>query len=139
VAGLIANISLQVVVGRQVGPGGGHVLILAAQFGISVLFWWWTLDLLLLGKISWRALFPAGLATAFCYTGLSVFSSIFFSTSIVSNEKLYGPVGLVLVLLTHLIAIGVVIHLGAVFGRMWNERHASPERPAAHPSSQPGA
>jgi membrane protein len=139
VAGLLAYILLQALVGRQIGPAGGHVLIFAAEFGISVVFWWWTLDMLLLGKISWRALFPAGLATAACFTGLSVFSSLFFSSSLISDEKSYGPVGVVLALLSYFIAIAVVVHLGAVIGRMWNERHASPERPAAHPAAQPGA
>ena len=73
--------------------------------------------------VSWRALFPAGLATALCYAGLGVFSALFFSKLIISDEEKYGPVGVVMVLASYFIAIGVVIHLGAVFGRMWNERH----------------
>ena len=99
------------------------MLIIAALFVIDVLFWWWTPHILLLGRVSWRALFPTGLATAFCYGGLSVYSSIGFSKSIIHDDKRYGPVGVVMVLLSYFIAIGVVIHLGAVLGRMWNERH----------------
>jgi membrane protein len=125
VAGLLVNLWLHVKVERQVGPAGHHVLIFAALFVIDVLFWWWTLHILLLGRVSWRELLPAGLATAFCYAGLGVFSSIFFSKSIISNEKSYGPVGVVMALVTYFIAIGVVVHLGAVFGRMWNERHTA--------------
>jgi hypothetical protein len=34
-----------------------------------------------------------------------------------------------MVLVTYFIAIGVVIHLGAVFGRMWNERHPAADQP----------
>jgi membrane protein len=98
-----------------------------------------TLGMLLLGKVSWRALFPAGLATAACFTGLSVFSSLFFSSSLISDDKSYGPVGVVMVLLEYFIAIAVVVHLGAVIGRMWNERHASPEERADRPAAQPGA
>jgi hypothetical protein len=30
-----------------------------------------------------------------------------------------------MVLVTYFIAIGVVVHLGAVLGRMWNERHTA--------------
>jgi membrane protein len=125
VAGVLVNLWLHVVVGRQVGPAGGHVLIFAALFVLDVLFWWWTVHILLLGKLSWRAAFPAGLATGFCYAGLGVFSALFFSKSIISDEKSYGPVGVVMVLVTYFIAIGVVIHLGAVLGRMWNERHTA--------------
>jgi membrane protein len=56
------------------------------------------------------------------------------SKSIISDEQKYGPVGVVMVLVTYFIAIGVVVHLGAVFGRMWNERH-SPV--AAEPTPPP--
>jgi membrane protein len=125
VAGALANLWLQVAVGRQVGPGGHHVLSFAALFVIDILFWWWTVHVLLLGRLSWREAFPAGLATAFCYTGLGVFSALFFSKTIISNAHTYGPIGVVMVLVTYFIAVGVVVHLGAVFGRMWNERHTT--------------
>ena len=127
-AGLLVSLWLRVQVGQQVGPAGHHVLILAALFVIDVLFWWWTAHVLLLGQVSWRALFPTGLATALCDAGLGVYSSIGFSKSIIHDDKRYGPVGVVMVLVTYFIAIGVVIHLGAVLGRMWNERHPAAEQ-----------
>jgi membrane protein len=131
VVGFAAYIWLQVQVGSQVGPAGHHVLIYLVLFVMAVFFWWWTVHILLLGTVSWRALFPAGLATAFCYTGLGVFSALFFSNSIISDEKSYGPVGVIMILLSYMIAIGVVVHLGAVAGRQWNERHAAtPAEPA---------
>jgi membrane protein len=129
VAGFAAYIWLQVQIGSQVGPAGHHVLTYAVLFVLAVFFWWWTVHILLMGTMSWRALFPAGLATAFCYTGLGVFSALFFSNSIISDEKSYGPVGVVMILLSYMIAIGVVVHLGAVVGRRWNDRH-----PATQPN-----
>ena len=57
-----------------------------------------------------------------------MYSSIGFSRSIISDDKRYGPVGVVMVLVTYFIAIGVVVHLGAVLGRMWNERHAAADQ-----------
>jgi membrane protein len=132
VAGFAAYIWVQVQIGSQVGPAGHHVLIYLVLFVLAVFFWWWTVHILLLGTMSWRALFPAGLATAFCYTGLGVFSALFFSNSIISNEKSYGPVGVIMILLSYAIAIGVVVHLGAVVGRQWNERHAT--APATPPA-----
>jgi membrane protein len=136
VAGLLASLWLQVEVGQQVGPAGHHVLILAALFVIDVLFWWWTAHILLLGKLSWRALFPAGLATALCDVGLGVYSSIAFSKSIISDDKRYGSVGVVMVMVTYFIAIGVVVHLGAVIGRMWNERHPAADQATVSPQSE---
>jgi len=128
VAGLLVSLWLHAEVGRQVGPAGHRVLILAPLFVIDVLFWWWTAHVLLLGRVSWRALFPAGLATAFCYAGLGVYSSFAFSRSVIYDEKRYGPVGVVMVLVSYFIAIGVVVHLGAVLGRMWNERHTAADQ-----------
>jgi membrane protein len=69
-----------------------------------------------------------GFATAFCYAGLGVFSALFFSKSIINDDNSYGPVGVVMVLVTYFIAIGMVVHLGAVFGRMWNERHTTADQ-----------
>jgi membrane protein len=53
----------------------------------------------------------------------------------VSNHDDYGSIGVVMVLLSYLIGLGVCIHLGAVAGRMWDERRsqpiADPEEPPA--------
>ena len=124
-AAFLAYLWIQALVGQQVGPAGGHVLIFVCEFAISVLFWWGTVRFLLDGRIGWRALLPAALATGFCLTGLAVFSALLFSGSVISGENSYGPIGVVLVLLYYLIGAGVCLLLGAVFGQMWNESHQS--------------
>ena len=43
-----------------------------------------------------------------------------------TDLKSYGPIGVVTVLLSYLIGYGVCLHIGAVFGQMWSERHESP-------------
>ena len=91
-------------------------------FGLAVPFYWWTLHVLLLGRVGWRPLFPAAVFTAVCVTGLAVFSELLFSGQIVSGYNDYGRIGVVIVLLSYLIGFGVCLHLGAVLGRMWNER-----------------
>jgi uncharacterized BrkB/YihY/UPF0761 family membrane protein len=45
---------------------------------------------------------------------------------VVSNENKYGPIGVVFALMSYLIAVGVVIILGAVVGMVWNERRSRP-------------
>ena len=126
VAGLLAYLWLEVEVGERTGPAGGHLLTFVCEFAIAVLFWWWTVHFLLNGRIGWRALLPAALATGFCLTGLAVFSLLLFSGSITSGQKSYGPIGVALVLLYYLIGAGVCLLLGAVFGRTWNESHQPP-------------
>jgi len=54
---------------------------------------------------------------------LGVFSALLFSGSIVSDQKSYGSVGVMMAILSYLIGFGVCIHLGAIFGRLWNESH----------------
>ena len=71
---------------------------------------------LLAGQITWRRLFPAGLVTAICYTGVGVYIAFFGSSSILSNEARYGPIGAVMTLLTIEVGLGVALHLGAVIG-----------------------
>lgn len=122
-ASLVAYVWVEVLIGRQVGPLGGHVVIYLAEFVVAVVFWWWSVHVLLLGKVGWRELFPVGVATGICLTGLSVVSSFAFSSSIISNEKSYGPIGVVMTLLSYVIGLAVVLHIGAVAGRMWSERH----------------
>ena len=48
--------------------------------------------------------------------------SLVFSAMVISNEHTYGPIGTIFALLSYLIAIGVVVILGAVAGRAWHER-----------------
>jgi membrane protein len=126
VGAFLVYIWIEALIGQQTGPAGGRLLTFVCEFAIAVLFWWATMRFLLDGRIGWRALLPAALATGFCLTGLAVFSLLLFSGSITSGENSYGPIGVVLVLLYYLIGAGVCLLLGAVFGQMWSERHQSP-------------
>jgi membrane protein len=114
--------------------GGARVPIHIATFVLALAFYWWTPHVLLLGRVAWRQLFPGALATAASVTGLGVFSALVFSGQIVSSHTDYGPIGVLMVLLSYLIGLGVCIHLGAVAGRMWTER--GPE-PPADPEERP--
>ena len=44
---------------------------------------------------------------------------------VISNSKEYGPIGIIFALMAFLIAIGVVVILGAVTGIVWQERGLS--------------
>jgi membrane protein len=121
--GAVFYIWLEVVIGSQTGPLGGRLLIYLGALVVATLFWWWTVHILLYGRIGWRALFPTGLATGICLTGLGVFSALLFSNTIISDHNSYGPIGVMMGLLSYCIGFGVCLHLGAVGGRMWSERH----------------
>jgi uncharacterized BrkB/YihY/UPF0761 family membrane protein len=83
-------------------------------------------------QVPLRRMFPAGVATGACLTGLGVVSAFFFSDQVTSGQRSYGPAGVVIALITFLVGYGVCLHAGAVFGRMWNDwqdERASLSRP----------
>ncbi|GAA4627510.1 hypothetical protein GCM10023196_040000 [Actinoallomurus vinaceus] len=125
-AALVAYGIVQATAGRTLGPAGGPVLQGLFGLALATLFWWGSMKVLLRGAVSWRALFPAALATAVCWMGLGLFSAHFFSAAIVANERSYGPIGVIMIILSWLVAMGVVIQLGSIVGRMYVERRSRP-------------
>jgi len=126
-AGVVAftfYISIQVELIDKVRPVGGRGLVFLLTFATSTLFWWWSSYMLLYRQVPLRQMFPAGVATGACVTGLGVVSAFFFSDQVTSGQQSYGPAGVVIALITFLVGFGVCLHAGAVFGRMWNERQA---------------
>jgi membrane protein len=104
-------------------PAGPLVLGLGDFVGLF-LFYWWTMHFLLAGRESWRRLLPAAVATGLFWVGLGVFASFYLSSTIISDNKLYGKVGVVFDLVTWFIAIGAVLTLGAVVGALWQSRRS---------------
>ena len=117
-------ISFQVWLFDLARPVGGRALILLITFVVSVLFWWWSSYMLLYRQVPLRTMFPAGVATGACLTGLGIVSAFFFSDQVTSGQRSYGPAGVVIALITFLVGYGVCLHAGAVFGRMWTEHQA---------------
>jgi membrane protein len=107
---------------------GGIVLIAVVALVGATAFWWFSMWLLLAGKLAWRELFPSALATGIFWVGMVVVFRLTISGTIISNYRSYGPVGVVFAVMSVLIAIGVVIMLGALVGLAWRERHEHPCR-----------
>jgi len=102
---------------------GGPVLVgLVALIG-GTAFWWFSMWLLLAGRLGWRKLFPSALATGICWLGMVIVFRLTLSSTITSDYNKYGSIGVVFAIMTLLIAIGVVIMLGALAGVLWRERH----------------
>ena len=111
------------------GPGlrdaGGPVLLAVIGLVVFTGFWWFTMWFLLAGRVAWRVLFPAAVATAVFWLGMEAVFSVIFSGMVISDNQKYGSIGVVFALMSWLIAIGVVIILGAVTGVVWHERNLS--------------
>jgi membrane protein len=136
VAAFTVYISFEVWLFDKLRPVGGRGLIFLLTFVLAVLFWWWSAYMLLYRRVALRQMLPAGVATGTCITGLGVVSSFVFSGQITSGEQSYGPAGVVIALISFLVGFGVCLHLGAVFGRMWNEWRA--EQATLKGRSSPG-
>jgi membrane protein len=104
---------------------GGPVLLVVAGLVWSTGFWWLTMRILLARRISWRQLFPAACATGVLYVGMQVVFTFFFSGMVISDARTFGPIGIIFALLSYLIAVGVVVILGAAAGLVWQERGLS--------------
>ena len=88
---------------------------------VTVLFGW-TMHFLLAGRVPWRFLIRPALVSGLLWVVLSVFSSIYFSTTVIDDSETYGTIGVVFTFLTWFILIGFVIVLGAAGGAMWQQR-----------------
>jgi membrane protein len=71
---------------------------------------------------------PSAIATGVLFGLLGVFSSLYFSSTIISDSKTYGSIGAVFGIMTWLIAIGAVIIIGAVTGAVWHVRRSQRPR-----------
>jgi membrane protein len=92
------------------------------SFVVVALFFWLGMHLLLAGRIPYRLLVVPALTTAAFFLGLGAFSAVFLSDAIVSNDKEYGLIGVVFIMMTWLLAVGVVFILGPVVGVALQER-----------------
>lgn len=106
---------------RAGGPVVAGIVILVAFTG----FWWFAMRFLLGGRVPWRRLFPSAVATGLCWLGMVAVFSATFSGMVISSDHRYGPIGIVFDLLSYVLAVGVVIILGAVAGIVWDERGLS--------------
>jgi membrane protein len=102
---------------------GGTVLVAVVALAGATAFWWFSMWLLLAGKLPWRELFPSALATGVCWVGMVVVFRLTMSSTIISDYRKYGPIGVVFAVMSLLIAIGVVLMLGALVGLAWREPH----------------
>lgn len=114
--------------GSVVGPAvreAGPIVFAIYSLAWFTVYFWVTIWLLLAGRAPWRRLFPAALATGVCWLGMEIVFSLIISGMVISEDKEYGPIGIVFALMSFLIAIGVVVILGAVVGLVWQERSLS--------------
>jgi membrane protein len=116
--------------GPPLRSSAGPVVLAAVGLVTATIVWWFAMWVLLAGRIPWRELFPAAVATGLFWVGMDTFFALTFSGWVTSDQEKYGSIGVVFALMSFLIAVGVVVLLGAVVGSVWRERHPSHTAPA---------
>lgn len=86
---LILEGSIDIPVRRAVGAVGRDVVSFA---GVTV-FLWWTMHFLLAGRVRWLKLIRPALVSGLFWLGFALFSSLYFSSALISEHKLYGTLG----------------------------------------------
>jgi membrane protein len=116
---------------------GGPVLFGAVVLIGATGFWWLSMWLLLGGRLGWRELFPSAVATGVCWLGMTITFRLTMSDTVITDYRRYGSVGVIIAFMSYLIAIGVVIVLGAIVGLVWRERRNQPAAPGSLARSTP--
>ena len=80
---VIGGSLLASLVGPWLGNSGGPVLLVLVGFAALTLFWWFTMWLLLAGRLPWRALLPSAIATSVCWVGMEIVFSFIFSKDVI--------------------------------------------------------
>jgi membrane protein len=100
----------------------GEAVVDLVGVAMTGLFLWWTMHFLLAGRVAWRRLLRPAVTTGLLWLFLTVFSSVYFSPTLISDSHTYGTIGVIFSLLTWFFLIGAAIVLGAVLGAAWQAR-----------------
>jgi membrane protein len=140
VVGLIGWLAVDGVISAATHHLPAHLVLDAILILLATtVFFGWSVHFLLAGKVPRPNVILAGVVTGVFWIGLEVFASLYFSSTITSDSKLYGKIGVVFSLLTWFIAFAAVVMLGALTGDVWQSRRVRRERPTAQPSVGDGA
>lgn len=122
VAVFLAAAIFEAVIGKPIRSGAGPVVEDLLGFFVLTVVFGWTMHFLLAGRVGWRLVIRPALISGLLWTLLSIFSSIYFSSTVIDDSKTYGTVGVMFTFLTWFILIGFVVVLGAAGGAVWQQR-----------------
>lgn len=126
IAVFLAAAIAEVVVGRPVRKATGPVAQGLLDFVVVTVLFGWTMRFLLAGRVPWRSVIRPALVSGLLWVGLAVFSSFYFSTTVIDDSKTYGTIGVVFTFLSWFIMIGFVIVRGAAGGAVWQRASRHP-------------
>jgi membrane protein len=137
-AALVGEVVVVVLVGLLIaGAPGATVLVPALRLLLSVLMWWPVQWLLLGRRVGWRRLLPGAVLLGIGQMVVIALSGAYLQWAIESQAKLYGLIGVVFVLVSWLIALGLLIVLAAVLSAESAPGAPQPQRVPSCPVGAP--
>ena len=109
---------------HALSPPWRTVVLLVLGTPVVLAWSWWTQHFLLRGAVAWRLLLPGALAMTAGLLALRLVAAVYLSRGISHNYQQYGPLGIVFMLLTWLVALSTVMLGGPVLGAALLERRA---------------
>ncbi len=103
------------------GFGAGLWLGVPLSFLDGVAIWWWTQHLLLGGRAPWLPLLPGSVLASAALTGLALTARIYIPSALNRTLAEYGSLGLVLTLLSWLIALCAALTFAITIGAVLAE------------------
>lgn len=131
VAWLASVVALIVVAALLGGMSSGATRTAVVVLGAPALVaWaWWTQHFLLGGRVAWRPLLPGAVTIGVGLIALGLVAGLLLSTSITTQHDEYGPIGVVFMMLSWLIALSVVLLGGALLGATLVQRSRTHPKP----------
>jgi len=108
----IGVVGISAAIGASTSGASRIIVYTLVMVPLLCLWSWWSVHLLLGGRISWQALIPTAIITGCCLGAFRGFTLVYLSRQITSNFDKYGPIGVVFALLSWMIWFAVVL-LGA--------------------------
>lgn len=96
-------------------------LWLAAKTAVAAAVWWWTMHVLMSGRVGWRALLFPALLTGAAVVAYSAGSTLVMPRYATASADQFGSVGVVLAVATWLVGFAGVMVVSAVVGRVLSE------------------
>ena len=117
----LASLEVLGLVSRVLRHADAPVVLTLAQTALTSLLWWWTLRVLLSGRLTWRALAVPAVVSGVALQAFVHASGLVMPTYSRESVRQFGAFGLVLALASWLVAVSVVLVVGALFGRIAEE------------------
>ncbi|MEI5675689.1 MULTISPECIES: hypothetical protein [unclassified Nocardioides] len=102
----------------RVGGVALDPLWLVLRAALATVLWWWTLHLLLFGRVPWRPLLVPALVTGAAVVAYAAGSTVVMPRYATSSAQQFGTFGLVLAVATWLVGFAGVLVVSAVVGRV---------------------